>query len=102
MTTPFYCDMNALTPDQRRRHGELAAVLRPAVDDFRELSNGYEARLSADLSAELSEFCRLELLCCPFFRLEIIQREGASVLSITGEGDIKPFIRAEFGIPAPR
>jgi hypothetical protein len=99
MNTVFACDMNALTPDQRRRHGELAMMLRPAVVEFIELPNGYAARVSAGMDPEITEFCRLERLCCPFFDLDLQQDDGASLLSITGPGDIKPFIRAEFGIP---
>lgn len=101
MNTTFACDMNALSPDQRRRHGELAAALRPAVAEIVELPHGYTARFSSNIDQEVAEFCELELLCCPFFELELSRYGDASELSITGPGDIKPFIRAEFGIPGP-
>jgi hypothetical protein len=95
----FVCDMNALTPDQRQRHGELAKILRPAVVQFVELPTGYAAKFDSNLDCVISEFCNLELLCCPFFSLELAQDECNSVLTITGHGEIKPFIRIEFGIP---
>jgi len=96
----FVCDINALNPDQRRRHGVLAKILRSAVVQFVELPNGYAAKFGSNLDQEISEFCNLELLCCPFFSLELAQDECNSVLTITGHGEIKPFIRTEFGIPA--
>lgn len=98
MNTTFACDMNALTPNQRRRHSELATMLRPEVIEFVDLPNGYSARFGSNLDQEIAEFRKLELLCCPFFDLELSQFHGASVLAITGSGEIKPFIRAEFGI----
>ncbi len=45
MESPFACDMNALTPQQRIRHGDLAAQLISAVVDFKELPNGYAASI---------------------------------------------------------
>ena len=101
MSTLFACDMNALSPEQRQRHSELAGELRPAVAEIIELPNGYVARFGTNLDEQIAEFCALEILCCPFFELECSQYEGASSLSITGPGDIKPFIRVEFGIPGP-
>ena len=94
----YFCDMQALTPVQRERHGELATQLRPQVDRFIELPDGYSALFKRSLDDELTEFCALETLCCPFFSLVISQEEGVSRLTISGPGDIKPFIRSEFGI----
>lgn len=47
MHSPFVCDMAALTPEQRERHRILALQLRPAVLEFKELPDGYAARLPA-------------------------------------------------------
>jgi len=99
MNSSFACDLSALTDDQRQRHRELATLLRPAVVEFNELPNGYAANFRSNMDLEIAEFCSLELRCCPFFTLELSQNESTSVLTITGSGDIKPFIRAEFGIP---
>ena len=99
MNPEFICDMSALSQEQRQRHRELAMQLRPAVVEFVELPNGYAAKLRSNMDHQIAEFCKLELLCCPFFDLELSQCESASMLTITGPGEIKPFIRAEFGIP---
>ena len=107
MTSTFFCDLGALTIHQRQRHGELAMKLRPLVVEFEELSNGYAAKVRSvqSVEADLEEFMTLERLCCPFFTLtlEFENRneieERTYVLKITGRGEIKPFIREEFGIP---
>jgi hypothetical protein len=101
MSNSFACDMSALSSEQRQRHVELATRLRVAVAGIVELPNGYEARFGSNIDQEVAEFCELELLCCPFFTLELSQYKGVSGLSITGPDGIKPFIRAEFGIPEP-
>ncbi len=102
MQQHFVCDMNALTKEQRTRHQELAKQLRPAVSEFVELPNGYEAKFESgrDLELEIVEFIKLELLCCPFFTLELVASTDGkpTLLRVTGQNEIKPFIRAEFGI----
>lgn len=106
MDPTFSCDLSVLTAQQRHRHGELSKKLRPMVVEFQELSNGYAAVITSSerLDSEIEEFMVLEMLCCPFFTLKL-QVENRSEnedrmynLEITGPGDIKPFIRAEFGI----
>jgi hypothetical protein len=103
MDTPFFCDMTAMTPEQRARHHALAAELRPAVLAFEELPDGYAARFATEPATvlRLAEFATLERLCCPCFTLAVkLGREHGPVwLEITGRDGVKPFIRAEFGIP---
>ena len=102
MESPFACDMNALTSEQRIRHGNLAAQLIPAVVEYKELPDGYAARFQpgSELILTIAEFVMLERLCCPFFELELkIEKErGPLWLKITGREGVKPFIQAEFGI----
>ena len=104
MNSKYFCDMSALGPKQRERHQQLALKLRRAVLEFKELPDGYSARLPSDQEMVLAaaEFMSLERLCCPFFRLglEIESDQGPLWLKVEGEDGIKPFIRAEFSIPA--
>ena len=109
MNTTFFCDLAALTPQQRQRHRALSEQLRPFVYKFQELPNGYAALIksSTSLESEINEFLVLEKLCCPFFTLKLdLEASDADSghkyrVHITGPGDIKPFIRAEFRIPQP-
>ena len=94
--------MNALTSEQRIRHGDLAAQIISAVAEFKELPDGYAARFQpeSEFILAIAEFIMLERLCCPFFELDMkIEKErGPLWLKITGREGAKPFIRAEFGI----
>jgi len=107
VNSTFFCDLGALTIQQRQRHGELARKLRPLVVDFEELSNGYAVKVRSVqlVESDIEEFMTLERLCCPFFTLTLEfenrdeNEERTYVLKITGRGEIKPFIRGEFGIP---
>ena len=106
MNSTFFCDLGALTIQQRQRHSELARKLRPLVVDFEELSNGYAVKVRSVqlVESDIEEFMTLERLCCPFFTLTLEfenrdeNEERTYVLKITGRGEIKPFIRGEFGI----
>lgn len=103
----FFCNLAALNSEQRQRHKSLGAALRPSVTRFAELPDGYAAYLETSevRKADIQEFLVLEKLCCPFFTLALDiencdeQQKQMYVVRITGPGDIKPFIRAEFGIP---
>jgi hypothetical protein len=99
--TPFFCDMTALTSEQRARHYELAALLQAALSGIRELPDGYDIKFSwsFDIDAALAEITPLEHACCPFFDIGIrIESESKTLCwRLTGREGLKPFIRAEFG-----
>ena len=103
METAFVCDLGALDDAQRARHRELAGRLRPAVTEFVEEEDGYTARLPSAPGrfVEMAEFVELESRCCPFFTLALATsgESGELTLTVTGPAGVKPFIRAEFGIP---
>jgi hypothetical protein len=98
----FYCDMNALTREDRERHNQLIRKLEAARIEIRELPDGYAFRLRNEFVsvAEVGEWISYESKCCPFFDFEI-QLEcdnGPLWLKLKGQDGIKAFIRAEFGI----
>jgi uncharacterized protein HemX len=99
----FYCNIKALTPEERARHKQLSEKLLAARKAIVETEKGYEFQYSpADVSlAELAEWVAAESKCCPFFDFHIdLEREGKLVcLRLTGEEGIKAFIRAEFKLP---
>jgi hypothetical protein len=98
----FYCNIKALTPEERARHKQLGDKLAAARKEIVETEKGYEFQYSpADISlAELAEWVTAESKCCPFFDFHIdLEREGKLLcLRLTGEEGIKAFIRAEFGV----
>jgi len=97
--SPLACDMTAIAPDERPKHLATSRELFSRIEEFRELPNGYEFRLTdgPDLITNLAQFVSLEKLCCPFLNFVIeIQAEGGPVwLRLTGREGVKAFIREE-------
>jgi hypothetical protein len=96
----FYCNIKALTVEERARHKSLTEKLMAVRKEIVETEKGYEFQYSPkDVSlAELAEWVAAESKCCPFFDFHIdLEREGQlACLRLTGEEGIKAFIRAEF------
>src|SRR5437879_441484 len=72
--SPFACDMQALTPQIRKRHfDELAPQLRMMIKAARELPTGYEFEFPSDAASYMlvAEFVAWESACCPFFDLTL-------------------------------
>ncbi|HEX8493990.1 MAG TPA: hypothetical protein VF658_14180 [Pyrinomonadaceae bacterium] len=99
--SPFACDMSAIEPSERSQHMATISELFRAVEEVRELANGYAFRFAnePDVLLLAAQFIALEKLCCPFFgfTLEVEPEGGALWLSLTGRDGVKPFIMAEIG-----
>lgn len=99
--SPFACDMSAIEASQRGQHVATTGGLFRAVEEIRELPNGYAFRLpdESDVLTRAAKFIALERLCCPFFgfTLEAEPEVGSLWLSLTGRDGVKPFIMAEIG-----
>jgi len=99
--TPFFCDMTALSSEQRARHHALGALLQSSLAAIRELPDGYDFEFpwQPALYAALAEITPLEHACCPFFNISIrIESETNKLFwRLTGRDGVKLFIRAEFG-----
>ena len=96
----FYCDMSALSRDQRTAHQELIGrVFGSLVRETRELSDGYAYRFDNEDYPLLAAFITNEQLCCPFltFELTVAAHRGPVWLRLTAPGDVKPFLREELG-----
>jgi hypothetical protein len=104
MTTQskFYCDIKALTPEERARHKQLGDKLKAARKAIVETPKGYEFQYSpADVTVgEVAEWVVAESKCCPFFDFHIdLENEGKLIcLRLTGEEGIKEFIQGEFKV----
>lgn len=96
-TTPLSCNLAAMTPAQRQQYSKVKTRLRAAVQEVKELPDGYAFRYNADpsLFMEAAEFATLESRCCPFFSfvLEARHNGGPMWLRITGPKEAKPFIK---------
>ena len=99
--SPIACVMAALDEEQRRRRKELEERLGAAVEEVRELADGYALRLPSEsrMVTDVAEFVTYERLCCPFLDFEIdVEREGGPLwLRLKGRAGVKEFVRQEFG-----
>lgn len=98
----FYCNVKALTPEERVRHKQLGDKLAAERRKIVEGPIGYEFQFSPKTVtlAELAEWVAAESKCCPFFDFHIdLEEEGGLLcLRLTGEEGIQEFIRAEFHV----
>lgn len=86
--TPFACDMSTLTPVERQRHIATIKAVFGAVQEIRELDDGYAFRLASEegVLMQVAAFVAKERLCCPFFRfhIEVEAHGGPLWLSLRG------------------
>src|SRR5271170_1736750 len=98
----FYCNVKALSAEERARHQELTKKLIAARDAVVETPKGYEFQFRpVNVSvAELAEWVVAENKCCPFFYFHIdLEKRGRLVcLGLTGPVGVKAFIREEFAV----
>ena len=96
----FYCNLKALTPEERVHHKMLGDKLMAARQETIEMAKGYEFQFSPQkvTLAELADWVVAESKCCPFFDFHIDLEETGTLLCLrlTGEEGVKAFIRAEF------
>lgn len=98
--SPFACDINALTSQERKRHfDELGPALRVRKTQTRELPDGYEFAFPSDPKtfAMLAEWIEQERRCCPFFDIGLrLEPEGGPMwLRLTGRKGTKEFIKVD-------
>ena len=97
--TPFACNLKAINAEERKRYDQLSRALFEAVEERRELPDGFAFRLAKSISlSNAAEWAELESKCCPFFdfRLERQREQGPLWLHLTGRPGVKQFIREEF------
>ena len=99
--SPFACNMDAIAPAERKDHIAAIEQIFGAVEEIRELSDGYSFRLANETAMllKLADFIAKERLCCPFFGFSLhLEPEGGALwLSLTGREGVKPFVQAEIG-----
>ena len=97
---PIACHLNALTPQERAREGELLREHLESIRETREREDGYSFRYPSDpaLFARMAELVSLEHRCCPFlsFQLTWSGTEDTPWLHVTGTARVKPFVIGTF------
>jgi hypothetical protein len=95
--TPLACDLTAINADEREHHISLTRRMLAAVQELRELPDGYGMKLSPDLLLTAVEYISRERLCCPFFHfnLELEPFGGALWLRMTGGKGVKELLETD-------
>ena len=92
------CDPNAIPADQRERWGETGKQVYAAVQEVRELQDGYQFRLPTDsaMLIKTAEYIMNERLCCAFLRftVEVEPNRGPFWLRLTGDMGVKEYLRS--------
>jgi hypothetical protein len=96
------CNINGIPPQERPRYGRLVEALRHAIQERRELPDGYAFQMDTKQidTGQLVDWIELERRCCPFFGFEIHwdRKNGPVWLHLTGSEGVKDFILNEFGL----
>ncbi|MBV9672219.1 MAG: hypothetical protein JO076_05260 [Verrucomicrobia bacterium] len=95
-------NLEAIPPEQRGRYTQLTDSLRHAIQQKRELPDGYAVRLDTSLFPieQALEWIKLEQMCCPFLDAQVRwQIENGPVwLEMKGPIGVKDFILDEFAL----
>jgi hypothetical protein len=99
---PIVCRL--APPERRAREAALQREIGGAIQETRELADGYALRFPAEARwlATLADFIGFERECCPFLRFELHaeQQLGPLWLRLRGPVGAKEFIAELIGLPA--
>jgi len=97
--TDFVCNLTVLSEQEREQFASVTDSLFAAVQETRELENGFAFRFlnQPGQLLQIAKFIERESLCCLFleFTLEVKPSGGPVWLHITGEEGTKEFLQAE-------
>lgn len=97
--TEFACTLTVLNEGERKQLTSVTGSLFAAVQETRELENGFAFRFlnQPDQLTQIASFIEYESQCCSFlkFTLEVEPSSGPIWLHITGEEGTKSFLYAE-------
>ena len=97
--SPLVCDLTALNEAERREHVRVSEEMFAALQELKELRDGYGFRLpaTAEMLQTVVTFIARERRCCPFYDFTVkVEREGGPLwLHLTGREGVKEFVRRE-------
>jgi hypothetical protein len=97
--TNFACNLNVLSEGEREQFASMTDSLFDAVQETRELENGFVFRFlnQPGQLVQIAKFIERESQCCPFleFTLEVKPSGGPLWLYISGAEGTKEFLQTE-------
>lgn len=97
MAQPLACNLNALTPAERKEHLALSRRLTAAFTAPRPTANGWAFSLPVEMLGDVAKWIDGERKCCPFLRFVIEVEPGGKMarLTLSGREGVKEFLAAE-------
>ncbi|MFN2386416.1 MAG: arsenic resistance N-acetyltransferase ArsN2 [Thermoanaerobaculia bacterium] len=97
--SPLACRLDALNPEEGRRHAELASKLAARSVGVEELPDGFAVVIPAEPESlgDAAEWMALEARCCPFlhFALTLEAPFSRAMLRLAGPEGAKEVLRSE-------
>jgi hypothetical protein len=93
------CNPNAIPADRREQWAVTGQQVYAAVQEVRDLPDGYAFRLPADpaMLLKVAEYINNERLCCAFVYFTVeIEAQGPLWLRLTGAEGVKEYMRSVF------
>ena len=104
--SPLACRLDALGPEERRRHADLTRTLEARALGVEELPDGFAVAIppEAESLRDAADWMALEGRCCPFLRFELVFDAASSraLLRLTGPEGAKEILRSEIRALASR
>lgn len=100
-SVPLACVVDAIAPAERPAHLALIARLfEQAVQERRDIPDGYSFRFDAEMFDDVSRFVANERRCCPFlsFGIEQSPDRGPLWLRLSGPRGTRTFLEAELSL----
>jgi hypothetical protein len=97
MAQPLACNLNALTPPERKEHTALSRRLIAAFGAPASTPDGWSFSLPIEMLNEVAKWIDGERRCCPFLRFSLDVEPGAKTVGLTlsGREGVKEFLAAE-------
>ncbi len=100
MDSPIFCDLSAISDEERPAHVRLAqSLFYEGRGEAEELDDGYLFRFQPESSTllELATFVSNERLCCPFwnFTIGVEPENGPMWIRLIGPEAAKEMMKAE-------
>lgn len=91
---PLACNLAVFSPAERTEHLARSRRLFRSIECLTEESDGYVLALASSCRAEIERWVEAEQRCCPFYRFEVSDDGGASLLiRISGPEGAKEIFR---------
>lgn len=102
MAQPLACNLNALTPAERKEHTALSRRVTAALRTPQATPDGWAFSLPVQMLSETARWIDGERKCCPFLRFTlVVEPEGKTArLTLSGRGGVKEFLASEFKLKA--